>query len=105
MIADAGIDLIIPHMGMTTGGDNGTKEQSPIDVAAEKTEAIIQAALSINPEIIPLCHGGNISEPKDAEYIMHHTSAKGFVGASSIERIPTEKAIKNVCAGYRAIRL
>ena len=83
MIADAGIDLIIPHMGMTTGGDNGTKEQSPIDVAAEKTEAIIQAALSINPEIIPLCHGGNISEPKDAEYIMHHTSAKGFVGAYS----------------------
>lgn len=105
MIADAGIDLIIPHMGMTTGGDNGTKVQSPLDVAAEKTEAIIQAALSVNPEMIPLCHGGNISTPKDAEYILHNTSAKGFVGASSIERIPTEQAVKNICAEFRAIRL
>lgn len=105
IIADAGIDLIIPHMGLTTGGDVGTKHQSPLEVAAERTEEIIQAALAIKPDIIPLCHGGAISSPADAAYIIHNTSAKGFVGASSIERIPVEKAIKNVVAEYRAIRL
>lgn len=105
MIADAGVDLIIPHMGLTKGGDVGTRQQSPLEIAAACTEEIISAALSIKPDIIPLCHGGAISSPEDASYIIHNTSAVGFVGASSIERIPVEKAIKGIVAEYRAIRL
>lgn len=105
IIADAGLDLIIPHMGMTSGGDVGTTEMSPLEIAAENTEKIIQAAKAIKPDIIPLCHGGKITTPEDAEWVMKHTSAVGFVGASSIERIPVENAVKAVCAEYKAIRL
>ncbi len=104
IIADAGIDLIIPHMGLTTGGDVGTTQTNPLDICCEKTEEVIQTALKINPNIIPLCHGGSISTPEDAEYVINNTSAVGFVGASSIERIPTERAIKGICKEYLAIR-
>lgn len=105
MIADAGIDIIVSHMGLTKGGDVGTREQSPLDVAAERSDEILRAAREGNPEIIPMCHGGSITSPEDAKYVMDHSIAVGFVGASSIERIPTETAVRQVCREYLAIRL
>ena len=105
MIADAGIDIIVSHMGLTKGGDVGTTEQSPLDVAAEKSDRILRAAKDINPRIITMCHGGSITSPEDAAYVMDHSAAVGFVGASSIERIPTEIAIKQVCKDYLSIKL
>ena len=105
MIADAGIDIIVSHMGLTKGGDVGTIEQSPLDVAAERSDQILRAAKDINPRIITMCHGGSITSPEDAEYVMNHSAAVGFVGASSIERIPTEIAVKQVCKDYLSIKL
>ncbi len=105
MIADAGIDIIVSHMGLTKGGDVGTKEQSPLNIAAERSDEILRAAKEVNPQIIPMCHGGSITSPEDAKYVMDHSIAVGFVGASSIERIPTENAIKQVCRDYLSIRL
>lgn len=105
LIADAGIDIIVSHMGLTKGGDVGTTEQSPLDVAAEKSDAILRAAKAVNPDIISMCHGGSITSPEDAKYVMDHSAAVGFVGASSIERIPTETAVRQVCRDYLAIRL
>lgn len=105
MIASAGIDIIVSHMGLTKGGDVGTKEQSPLDVAAEKSDRILRAAKDVNPNIITMCHGGSITSPEDASYVMDHSIAVGFVGASSIERIPTEIAVRQVCRDYLSIRL
>lgn len=105
MIADAGIDIIVSHMGLTKGGDVGTQKQSPLNVAAEKSDQILRAAKKINPDIIPMCHGGSITSPEDAKYVMDNSIAVGFVGASSIERIPTENAIKQVCKEYLSIKL
>lgn len=105
MIADAGIDIIVSHMGLTKGGDVGTTEQSPLEVAAERSDQILRAAKAINPDIITMCHGGSITSPEDAKYVMDHSIAVGFVGASSIERIPTEIAIKQVCKDYLSIKL
>lgn len=104
-LAQVGTDIIISHCGLTTGGDVGAQEQDPLDIAAERTQAILAAALEENPEVIPLCHGGSISTPADAAYVIGHSCAKGFVGASSVERLPVERAIKETVAQYKAIRL
>ena len=93
------------HCGLTTGGDVGAREQAPLDLAAERTQAILSAALEEHPGVIPLCHGGSIATPEDAAYVIGHSCAKGFVGASSVERLPVERAIKETVAAYRAIRL
>ena len=104
-LAAVGTDIIISHCGLTTGGDVGAREQDPLDLAAERTQAILSAALEEHPGVIPLCHGGSIATPEDAAYVIGHSCAKGFVGASSVERLPVERAIKETVAAYRAIRL
>src|SRR5437762_4026502 len=93
-MAKAGADVLIPHMGLTTKGTIGATTAMTLDQAAAKVQAIADAAKKVRPEIMVLCHGGPISEPQDAEYIMRHTKGiVGFFGASSIERLPTEVAI------------
>lgn len=93
-MARAGADVLIPHMGLTTKGSIGAKSALTLEGAAKRVQALCDAAKSIRPDILVLCHGGPISEPEDAQYILRHTKGVvGFFGASSIERLPTEVAI------------
>jgi predicted TIM-barrel enzyme len=93
-MARAGADVLIPHMGLTTKGSIGARTALTLDEAAARVQALHDAAKAVNPQILVLCHGGPISEPEDAQYILRKTrGVVGFFGASSIERLPTEVAI------------
>ena len=90
----AGADIIVAHCGCTIGGTIGADSVVTLDDAAKLVQNIHDAAVSANPDVIVLCHGGPISGPEDAEYILKHTTGvHGFYGASSAERLPTEVAI------------
>jgi predicted TIM-barrel enzyme len=93
-MAGAGADVLILHMGLTTKGTIGARTALTLEEAARKVQALHDAAKAANPDVLVLCHGGPISEPDDAQYILGHTrGVVGFFGASSIERLPTEVAI------------
>src|SRR5262245_37026158 len=93
-MAQAGADVLIPHMGLTTKGTIGARTALTLDEAARHVQTLCDAAKAVNPSILVLCHGGPIAEPEDAQYILAHTEGVvGFFGASSIERLPTEVAI------------
>ena len=94
-LAKAGADVLVPHMGLTTSGTIGAKTALTLDDAAKKVQSLADAARSVNPEILVLCHGGPIANPEDAQYILDNTEGiGGFYGASSVERFPTEIGIK-----------
>src|SRR5258706_10518363 len=93
-MAKAGADVLIPHMGLTTKGTIGAQSALTLEQAAKRVQALADAAKKVRPDVLVLCHGGPISEPEDAEYVLRHTQGiVGFFGASSIERLPTEIAI------------
>lgn len=93
-MASAGADILIPHVGLTTKGTIGADTAMTLEAAAQRVQAMHDAAKQVNPEILVLCHGGPIAEPSDAQYILDHTEGiVGFYGASSIERLPVEPAI------------
>ena len=93
-MARAGADVLIPHMGLTTKGTIGARSALTLDDAAKRVQTLHDAAKKVNRDALVLCHGGPISEPEDARYILDHTQGiAGFFGASSIERLPTELAI------------
>ena len=93
-MAEAGADFVVCHMGLTTGGSIGAETALKLQECPAKVESWAQAALTINPEIIVLVHGGPVSMPEDAQYVLDHTeNCHGFYGASSMERLPTEKAL------------
>lgn len=93
-MAKAGADVLVAHVGLTTKGSIGAKTALTLDESADLVGRIYNAGKSVNPEIIVICHGGSISEPEDADYILRKTRGiAGFFGASSIERLPTEIAI------------
>ncbi|MSR53288.1 MAG: phosphoenolpyruvate hydrolase family protein [Gemmataceae bacterium] len=103
-MAGAGADVLIPHMGLTTKGSIGAKSALTLDEACTRVQALHDAAKKVNPDILVLCHGGPISEPSDAEYVIRHTKGiVGFFGASSIERLPTEIAITDCVRKFKAI--
>jgi len=102
MMAGAGIDAVVAHMKSTTGGAVGSKRPITLEEAGRRCTEIFQAALAIKPEILCLAHGGPIAGPEDTEYIYRHTAAVGFVGASSIERLPTEEAIRKRTEQFKA---
>lgn len=94
-LAKAGADILVPHMGLTTSGTIGAKTALTLEDAAKKVQSLADAARSVNPEILVLCHGGPIANPEDAQYILDNTEGiGGFYGASSVERFPTEIGIK-----------
>jgi predicted TIM-barrel enzyme len=104
-MAKAGADVLIPHMGLTTKGSIGAKTALTLDEAAKRVQAMRDAAKKVNRDILVLCHGGPISEPEDAQYILEHTEGiVGFFGASSIERLPTEVAITGCVKKFKAMR-
>jgi predicted TIM-barrel enzyme len=103
-MAAAGADVLIPHMGLTTKGSIGAKSALTLEQAAVRVQALCDAAKALNPEILVLCHGGPISEPEDARYVLEHTRGiVGFFGASSIERLPTEVAITECVRRFKGI--
>src|SRR5262249_51534590 len=93
-MADAGADVLVPHMGLTTSGTIGAHTAVTLDDAVQRVQAMRDAAVAVNPGILVLCHGGPIAEPADAQYVLARTSGVcGFFGASSMERLPAERAL------------
>jgi predicted TIM-barrel enzyme len=104
-MAEAGADVVVAHMGLTTKGSIGATTAISLEEAPAAVGRISEAAKSINPDIIILCHGGPISMPEDAEYVLQNTEGvDGFYGASSMERLPTEIAITEQIKKFKAIR-
>jgi predicted TIM-barrel enzyme len=104
-MAQAGADVLVPHMGLTTKGAIGAKTALTLDQAVERIQAMHDAAHAVNPDILVLCHGGPIAEPEDAAYVLAHTrGVVGFFGASSMERLPTEVAITENTKRFKQLR-
>jgi len=105
-MAKAGADVLVPHMGLTTSGTIGAQTAITLEEAAVRVQEMHDAAKRVNPDILVLCHGGPIAEPDDAQYILDHTEGiVGFYGASSMERLPTELAIKAQAARFKSLTL
>lgn len=105
-MAKAGADVIVAHLGLTTKGTIGASTAVTLEDAPQQVQEIADAAKSAREDVILLCHGGPISEPRDAEYVLHRTKGvHGFYGASSMERLPVEKAITETMKSYKAIEL
>jgi len=103
-MAAAGADVVVAHMGLTTKGQIGATTALTIEAAAARVQEIRDAAVSVKPDIIVLCHGGPIAEPDDAQYVLDHTTGvAGFFGASSMERLPTEVAITENMRRFKRI--
>ncbi|WP_445220064.1 phosphoenolpyruvate hydrolase family protein [Bradyrhizobium sp. Pa8] len=104
-MASAGADCIVPHVGATRGGLVGHDEGQSIQEAIRRINDINAAARSIRSDVILLCHGGAIAEPQDTAEVYRSTQCVGFVGASSIERIPIEQAVKTAAQEFKAVSL
>ncbi len=105
-MAKAGADILIPHMGLTTKGTIGATTAVTLEDSAQRVQAMHDAAKRVNQEILVLCHGGPIAEPADAQYILDHTQGiVGFYGASSMERLPVEPAIRERVREFAELRL
>ena len=104
-MTEAGADIIVAHMGVTTGGDIGATSAKSLEDCVTQIDAISAAARSVRDNIVVLCHGGPISMPSDAQFVLSHTQfCHGFYGASSAERLPAETAIREQITTFKAIR-
>lgn len=102
----AGADVLVAHMGLTTQGAIGAKIAITLEQAAEGVQRIHDAGKAINPDVMVICHGGPIAEPKDVEYILKNTrGVVGFFGASSIERLAVERAITQQVVEFKSISM
>ena len=102
----AGADLVVAHMGCTSGGTIGAKSVKTLDTCVERVQAIVDASKKVRKDVICLCHGGPIAMPEDAQYVIDRVEGlDGFYGASSTERLPTEIAIKKQIEEFKRIRL
>lgn len=104
-MTSAGADVLVAHMGLTTSGSIGATSSNSLDDCVKKTQDMSNAARALNPDIIVLCHGGPIAEPEDAKYVLSKTNGvHGFFGASSMERLPVEKAIVGITKEFKALK-
>jgi predicted TIM-barrel enzyme len=102
----AGADLLIAHMGLTTKGSIGAKTAITLDQAVVRIQAIREAAVSVRSEVLVLCHGGPIAEPDDVQFVLGRTRGVcGFFGASSIERLPAERAITEQVMSFKRVNI
>jgi predicted TIM-barrel enzyme len=102
----AGADVLVPHVGLTTSGTIGATTALTLAEAAGVIQQMRDAAVAVNPDVLVLCHGGPIAEPADAQYILDHTTGlAGFFGASSMERLPTEKAIAAQAVAFKDLAI
>jgi len=105
-MAEAGVDVMVAHVGGTAGGLVGFDSiAAPMKAAAALVQKIIRSTRKVNPNIICLAHGGPIVFPEDTRYVYEHTDAAGFVGASSIERIPIERAVQGAVEEFKGVAL
>ncbi len=102
-MAEAGADCIIAHMGLTVGGSIGLDrgDALSLEAAPAAVQAIGEAAWAVKPDAILLCHGGPIATPEDSAYVLANSDAVGFVGASSMERLPVETAITGTVEAFK----
>jgi predicted TIM-barrel enzyme len=104
-MAAVGADIVVAHMGVTTGGAIGAKAAKSLDTCCAEVTAIADAARAVKPDVIVLCHGGPIAMPDDARYVLDRVPAcHGFYGASSMERLPVEIAIKAQVESFKGLR-
>jgi predicted TIM-barrel enzyme len=103
-MAKAGCDCLLAHVGLTVGGSIGAKTTLSIDEAAQVTKKMAEAAWAVNPDVLILCHGGPISTPADVITVLKKVPIHGFVGASSMERLPVERGIKDITAAFAEIK-
>ena len=104
-MAEAGADIIVCHMGLTTGGSIGAAAALKLEDCPALVDTWAEAAMKVNPEVLVLVHGGPVSMPEDAEYVLQHTeNCHGFYGASSMERLPTEIALTEQTKAFKAIK-
>jgi predicted TIM-barrel enzyme len=105
-MAEAGADVLVAHLGLTTKGSIGAKTALTLDESAARVQAMRDAAVAARRDVIVLCHGGPIAEPQDAEYVLANTTGiAGFFGASSIERLATEGAIEEQARRFRGMTM
>lgn len=105
-MARAGADILVAHMGLTTKGTIGAKTAVSLDEAVKRVQAMCDAAKAVSPQIIVLCHGGPIAEPEDVQYVLERTrGVAGFFGASSVERLPTERAMTDAMRRFKGLTL
>jgi predicted TIM-barrel enzyme len=103
-MTQAGADVLVPHMGLTTKGTIGAHTARTLDECVILIQEMRDTAVAINPDVIVLCHGGPIAEPEDASYVLQRTAGVvGFFGASSMERLPTEVAMTENMRRFKAV--
>ncbi len=101
----AGADIIVAHMGLTTSGTIGAQTALTLEGSLPKITEIAEAARHVRDDVIVLCHGGPIAMPEDAGYVLEHLDiVDGFYGASSMERLPTEIALRAQVERFTQIR-
>jgi len=104
-MAEAGADILVAHMGLTTKGSIGAKTALTLDDCVKRVQDIADAGRKAKPDIMVICHGGPIAEPDDARYIIKNTTGvDGFFGASSIERFAAEVGIKKQTESFKEIK-
>jgi predicted TIM-barrel enzyme len=105
-MAEAGADVLVPHMGLTTGGTIGAQTGKTLDESVALVQEWRDAAAEVNPDILCLCHGGPIAEPGDAQHVLSNTTGVvGFFGASSMERLPTEVAMTENMRRFKSMTI
>lgn len=104
-MAKAGADIVVCHMGLTTGGNIGAETALKLEDCPALVDEWAEAALKVNSEVIVLVHGGPVAMPEDAEYVLKNTAAcHGFYGASSMERLPTEVALTEQTRRFKKVK-
>ena len=105
-MAQAGADVIVAHAGLTTKGTIGARTALTLDQAVSLVQSIRDVAVSVNPQVLVICHGGPLAEPDDVVYVLSRTRGiVGFFGASSVERLPTERAITEQVQKFKSLTL
>ncbi|MFI5255608.1 MAG: phosphoenolpyruvate hydrolase family protein [Candidatus Limnocylindrales bacterium] len=105
MVAEAQVDIVACHAGLTSGGLIGAESVMSLDDAVKTTTALIDAAKEVRPKMdfLPITHGGPMEDPKSTAYVLERTEAVGYLGASSIERTPVEPALIGICKEFKAM--
>ncbi|EME89064.1 uncharacterized protein MYCFIDRAFT_25858 [Pseudocercospora fijiensis CIRAD86] len=105
-MAQAGADVIVAHMGLTSSGSIGARSGKGVDECVQLIQSIRDAATKVSKDIIVLCHGGPIAAPKDAKYVLERVKGlHGFFGASSMERLPVEEAITGITKEFKRVAI
>ena len=105
LMAEAGADMLVAHVGLTTSGTIGAADAMSLDAAIERVETIAEAGHRVREDILVICHGGPFDEPENVgEALSRLPTSVGFFGASSIERLPTERGITEQVRAFKALK-